>query len=121
MIEQLYCEKCNRTMSSENFYLSNNREKYPNEGYLTQCKKCLTMHVDNWDPDTYLWILQEIDVPYVPDEWHKILAKYGQNKEKLTGMTILGRYLSKMKLKQFKDYRWKDNEFLQEVNNEKIK
>lgn len=121
MIEQLYCEKCNRTMSSENFYLSNNREKYPNEGYLTQCKKCLTMHVDNWDPDTYLWILQEIDVPYVPDEWHKILAKYGQNKEKLTGMTILGRYLSKMKLKQFKDYRWKDNEFLQEVNNAKIK
>jgi hypothetical protein len=36
-------------------------------------------------------------------------------------MTILGRYLSKMKLKQFKDYRWKDNEFLQEVNNAKIK
>jgi hypothetical protein len=35
-------------------------------------------------------------------------------------MTILGRYLSKMKLKQYRDYRWKDTEFLQEVANKKI-
>jgi hypothetical protein len=35
-------------------------------------------------------------------------------------MSILGRYLSKMKLKQFKDYRWKDNDFLQELANTKI-
>jgi hypothetical protein len=38
----------------------------------------------------------------------------------LTGATILGRYLSKMKLKQFREYRWKDTEFLQEVANKKI-
>ena len=58
-----YCEKCNRTMSAEQFYTSNNLEKYPNDGKLKQCKKCITMHVDNWNPDTYLWILQEVDVP----------------------------------------------------------
>ena len=29
------------------------------------------MHVDNWDPNTYLWIIQECDVPYVPEEWNK--------------------------------------------------
>lgn len=78
------------------------------------------MHVDNYNPDTYLWILQDIDVPWVPDEWNKLLAKYGQDKSKLTGMTILGRYLSKMKLKQYKDYRWKDTEHLREVANSKI-
>ena len=38
----------------------------------------------------------------------------------MTGMTILGRYLSKMKLKQFKDYRWKDTEFLQQMANNKL-
>lgn len=120
MPDQYYCEKCNRTMAEDNFYLSNNFEKYP-EGRLTQCKKCLTAHVDNWDPDTYLWILQEIDVPYVPDEWHKVLATWGKDKKKVTGTTILGRYLSKMKLKQWKDFRWKDNDFLQEMANAKIK
>ena len=106
-------------MNASEFYQSNNLVKYPNDGKMNQCKKCLTMHVDNWNPDTYLWILQEIDVPYVPDEWNKILAKYAQNKKAMTGMSVLGRYLSKMKLRQFKDYRWADTEFLQEVANNK--
>ena len=115
-----YCEKCNRTMNAEQFYTSNDLEKYPNDGKLKQCKKCLTMHVDNWNPDTYLWILQEIDVPYVPEEWNKLLAKYGTDRAKLTGMSILGRYLSKMKLKQYKEYRWEHTEHLQNLANKKI-
>ena len=119
MADTFYCEKCNRTMDEKQFYGSNNLEKYP-DGKLKQCKKCITLHVDNYNPDTYLWILQECDVPYIPDEWHKLMMTYGKDKSKLTGMTILGRYLSKMKLKQFKDFRWKDNDFLQELNNTKI-
>ena len=113
-----YCEKCKKTMRGDQFYSSNNTEKYP-EGKLNQCKQCITMHVDNWNPDTFLWILQECDVPYIPDEWSKLLASYAKDPTKVTGMTILGRYLSKMKLKQFRDYRWKDTEFLQEVANNK--
>ena len=31
-----YCEKCNRTMSAEQFYGSNNLDKYP-DGKLKQC------------------------------------------------------------------------------------
>ena len=119
MPESYYCEKCNRTMNADQFYSSNNLEKY-SEGKLHQCKKCITMHVDNFNPDTYLWILQECDVPYVPDEWNKLLQSYAKDKSKLTGTTILGRYLSKMKLKQWREYRWKDTEFLQEVANKKI-
>lgn len=115
-----YCEKCNRTMAEDQFYTSNNLEKYPNDGKLPQCKKCITMHVNNWDPATYLWILQEVDVPYIPEEWNKLMATYAKDKSKVTGMTILGRYLSKMKLKQYRDYRWKDTEFLQELANKKI-
>ena len=119
MAEVFYCEKCNKTMNSDQFYMSNNLEKYP-EGKLNKCKKCISMHVDNFNPDTYLWILQECDVPYVPDEWTKLLAKYARDKAKLSGMTILGRYLAKMRLKQFKEYRWKDSEFLQELANNKL-
>ena len=117
--QQYYCKKCNRTMSDDQFYGSNNLEKYP-EGKLDTCKKCITMHVDNWNPDTYIWILQECNVPYVPDEWMKLLETYGRDKSKVTGMTILGRYLSKMKLKQYKDYRFKDTAFLQELADAKM-
>ena len=115
---QFYCPKCNRTKNEDNFYKSNNLDKYP-EGVLTQCKDCLTMHVDNWEPNTYLWILQECDVPYVADEWNKCLATWGKDRASVKGTTIIGRYLSKMKLKQYKDYRWKDTAYLQEVADKK--
>lgn len=115
-----YCEKCHKTMNGDQFYASNNLEKYPNEGKLPQCKKCITMHVDNWNPETYLWILQEIDVPYIPEEWNKLMATYATPDKKVTGTSILGRYLSKMKLKQYKEYRWQHTEFLQQLADNKI-
>lgn len=119
MDEVMFCEKCHKTMASKNFYVSNNLEKYP-DGKLHQCKNCITMHVDNWDPQTYLWILQEADVPYVPEEWDTLMANYARDRSKVTGATIIGRYLGKMKLKQWRDYRWKDTDFLRELSNSKI-
>lgn len=116
-----YCEKCKKVLRANQFYTSNNLEKYPNDGKLRQCRQCITMHVDNWNPETYTWILQEVDVPYVPEEWFKLLSKYAKDRSKVTGSTILGRYLASMKLKQFKDYRWKDSEFIQQLNEEKLR
>lgn len=112
--ETKFCEKCHKAMRADEFYGSNNLEKYP-DGKLNVCKKCLTMHVDNWNSDTFKDILQECDVPYVPKEWNKLLSSYAQDPSKVTGVTILGRYLSKMKLKQYKEYTWKDTEFLQQL------
>ena len=110
--ETCYCKTCKRTMDSGEFYTSKRVDKFPPNGKMPECKKCLTRHVDNWDPRTYLWILEDIDVPYIEDEWTTLLNRYGQDKKKMTGTTILGRYLSKMKLKQFRDYHWDDTERL---------
>ena len=107
----LYCKTCNRTMDENQFYQTKRTDKYP-DGFLPECKKCLTRHVDNWDPKTYLRILEDIDVPYIEEEWTTLLERYAKDPKKVTGMTILGRYLSKMKLKQFKDYGWADTERL---------
>lgn len=109
-----YCKKCGKTMDDKQFYTSKNLEKYPPDGKMDICKKCLTMHVDNWDPETYKWILQEIDVPYIKEEWNGLLEKYGKDPKKVTGLTIIGRYLSKMKLKQWNKYTWADTETLEE-------
>ena len=111
-----FCEKCRSTKNEDNFYKSNNLEKYP-EGYLNQCKDCITMHVKNWDSSTFMWILQECDVPYVPDQWNQLLARYGKDPSNVKGTTIIGRYLSAMKLNQFKQFRWKDTQFLQDKAN----
>ena len=111
-----YCTKCRSTKNEDNFYKSNNLEKYP-EGFLNQCKDCITMHVDNWEPETFMWILQECDVPYVPDQWNQLLARYGKDPSSVKGTTIIGRYLSAMKLNQFKKFRWADTKFLQDKAN----
>lgn len=109
-----YCEKCGKMMDDTQFYTSKNIEKYPPDGKMSTCKKCLTMHVDNWDPETYKWILQEIDVPYIKEEWNALLERYGKDPNKITGLTIIGRYLSKMKLKQWNKYTWADTEKLEQ-------
>lgn len=116
-----YCTTCRKTLKEENFYTSNNREKYPDDGKLPTCKQCTTMFVDNWNPETYTWILKEIDVPYIPAEWNKLMVKFAKDPEKVTGTTILGRYISKMKLKQYRDYRWADTQFLQDLADKEIR
>jgi hypothetical protein len=48
------------------------------------------------------------------------MKTYAKDPDKVTGLSIMGRYLSKMKLKQHKDYRWEHTEFLQQLAESKI-
>ena len=106
--------------------------KYRDGTRCELCKSCLTMHINNYEEDTYLWIMEKFDVPYIPAEWkkkreaefekayNKVLAG-GVDMEKARtaayNMTkgnsaVFGKYLSGMKLKQHKDERWADTERL---------
>ena len=109
-----FCEKCNKTMDENNFYTYK-------DGHKTElCKKCLTMHINNFDPSTFLWLLEKMDVPYIPEEWNILRDRaYAKDPLKMNGMSVFGKYLSKMKLKQWKDYGWADTERLQEENRKK--
>ena len=73
------------------------------------CKKCLTMHLNAYEPETFLWLLEKMNVPYVPAEWQVLVDKaYAKDPLKFSSMAVFGKYLSKMKLKQWKDYGWED-------------
>lgn len=104
------CNKCGRELEEVKFY------KYRDGSLLEMCKKCLTLHVDVFDDSTFLWILEKMDVPYVPQEWNKVienkLSKY-PNKP-LDHSAVFGSYIARTKLKQLKDYHWADNERIQE-------
>jgi hypothetical protein len=110
------CSKCGKSMDEKNFYTYKDGRK------TELCKKCLTMHIDNFDPDTYLWILEDMDVPYVPEEWNVLRDKaYAKDPYGMNGMSVIGKYLSKMKLKQWKEYGWADGEKLRAQNEQKAK
>lgn len=109
------CEKCKRQMEDTNFYTYSDGTKHK------YCKACLTLHIDNFDPSTFLYILEDMDVPWLPWEWNNLRDKaYAKNPNKMTGMSVIGKYLSKMKLKQFKDKHWADSQKLQEQHEKLI-
>lgn len=111
---EYFCEKCNKTMDENNFYTYKDGQK------TELCKKCLTMHINNFDESTYIWLLEKMDVPYIPEEWNSLRDKaYVKDPSKMNGMSVFGKYLSKMKLKQWKMYSWADTERLQEENEKK--
>lgn len=105
-------------MAETEFYTSNNTTKYPN-GRLTTCKKCITMHVDNYDPETFKWILEEMDVPYIKGEWDGLLKKAQNSDSVVTPISVIGRYVGKMKLIQYRKYRYADSEKIAEEAKQK--
>lgn len=108
------CQKCGKMMDEDlQFY------KYKDGSKTEMCKKCLTMHIDNFDESTYLWLLEKMDVPYVPEEWNVLRDRAFAKNPNLNGMSVFGKYLSKMKLKQWNQYGWADTERLNALNSEK--
>ena len=107
--DKFYCKKCGKWMGENSFFT------YKDGSKTEMCKECLTMHIDNFDESTYVWLLEKMDVPYIPAEWNILRDRiYEKDPSKLKSSSVFGRYLSKMKLKQWKQYGWKDTEMLQE-------
>lgn len=103
-------------MSDVNFYTHRDKSK------SDMCKACETMHINNWEPETYMWLLEKYDVPYVEEEWIKIRDKaYAKDPYKMNGMSVIGKYLSLMKLKNWMEYKFADTERLREERAEKAR
>ena len=103
---RITCSKCGRTMDEAHFYTGTR---------YNLCKQCLTMHIDNFNPDTYLYILKIFDVPYIESAWTSIRDKaYAKNPNKMNGLSVIGKYLAQMKLNNFRKYSWADTERLQQ-------
>lgn len=103
---RFFCPECKKTMSESQFFKTTKSTRFPT-GLLPHCKSCVTMKVVDTDERTFLGILKDLDLPYIPAEWRKLLAK------KEPGMpSIFGKYVSKMRLGQFNKYKWADTERL---------
>jgi len=117
-VKQKVCQKCLKPMALQaQFYQTKDLENYP-DGYLDLCKKCFTMHINIHEPSSFIHLMETLDLPYIESEWNKMVEKYGQN-PKTTATAIFGRYVAKMKLKQYSNYSFKDS--AQFVKDQKMK
>ena len=112
--KKYHCSRCNKTLGETRFYT------YRDGSKVELCKDCLCAHVNNFEPDSFTWILKKMDVPYIPWEWNTLRdRKYQEDPVKGTGgPAVMGKYLAKMKLTQWRDketgqpYTWADTERL---------
>ena len=107
----IYCEKCGRAQNEKEFmFLIIQKISKWKLKMVFQCTQIIgtDLFMDS----------SRVRVPYVPENG-KLLEKYASDPKQSTGMTILV-VICQNELKQFKDYRWKDTEFLQEVANNRV-
>ena len=115
--KKCFCQRCKKKMGSINFYA------YKDGSKCQICKSCLTAHIDNFNPDTFEWILEKMDVPYIPAEWNVLRDRaFQKDPYKMNGMSVIGKYLGKMRLNQYSKYGYADTEaLLQERESNKQK
>lgn len=113
--QKIICSKCLKSLKPIAFYTYKDGQK------MSMCKDCLTMHIDNFVPKTFLHILQDLDMPYIEGEWNSLRDRAFAKNPNLNGKSVIGKYISKMKLKQYADYTWADTERIKIENEEKTK
>ena len=111
---KFFCLNCKKTLDVKNFFKTYRTDKFAN-GILPYCKTCVTMGVEDTDESTFLPILKEIDMPYSPTAWRELVVKKTPHSP-----SILGKYISKMHLNQYKHKRWKDTKELVENESQNI-
>lgn len=104
------CSKCGRSKILDEFFCYKNGERDD------LCKDCLLEHVDNGDPDTFLWILERYDIPYIERMWVSMSNReFKANPGRFGPKSVLGKYMRNMKMHQYRKFGYADSDN-QELN-----
>lgn len=113
--DRMKCEKCGRLRKiATDFYKDKHGEVYP------VCRTCLTANIDNRNPDTFTWILKELDMPYVEPVWVKIAnQEFIKNPKNFGPKTVIGKYMRTMRTQQYANKFWADSDELTQIEGNK--
>lgn len=104
---KITCSKCGKAKKETEFF------KMKTGSRCDLCRTCLTAHIDNRNPDTFLWILEKFDVPYIEHVWIPMCNSiYMKDPAKFGPSSVMGRYLRTMNMQQYINYGYADTEKL---------
>lgn len=99
------CIKCGKTKKETSFFKMKSGER------CDWCKDCLTIHIDNRKPDTFKWILEMFDVPYIESVWvEQTNRQFQKNPGKFGPASVIGQYIRTMNMAQYADYHYTDSD-----------
>lgn len=103
------CRICGRTRPAYEFYA----RKDGDGGPITACKDCCAANLDLTRPETFMWVLEELDVPFVASRFYKTfddkMRKDGPGYSRKAALGIYVRTITKLNMRQ---YGFKDSEEL---------
>lgn len=79
--------------------------------YCSYCKDCCCDTIDLDDIESFRPLCQELDIPYIKRDLGLILGF----KFSLTKKVVIGRYIAKMRLKNFYPFHYEDSDNFNEV------
>ena len=99
------CSKCGRSLKETEFF------KMKTGNRCDLCKDCLCQYIDNRKPETFRWILEMFDVPYIEKKWTQITnERYKKNPGKFGPKSVIGTYLRTMNMMQYRDFHYSDSD-----------
>lgn len=106
------CNKCGRTLKETEFFKMKTGNRYD------LCKDCLCQYIDNRKPDTFKWILEAFDVPYIEKKWTQLTnERYKKDPGKFGPKSVIGLYLRTMNMTQYRDLHYEDSDDLNQFTN----
>ena len=106
--EYKVCSKCGRSLKETEFF------KMKTGNRCDLCKDCLCQYIDNRKPETFKWILEMFDVPYIEKKWTQITnERYKKNPGKFGPKSVIGTYLRTMNMMQYRDFHYSDSDNLE--------
>lgn len=102
---KIQCKSCGK-MKDESYGFWHKRRTGEN---FSVCKECATKFIDNKKPSTFLWILKELDMPFVEDRWISLCRKkYAKDPERFGPASVIGTYIRIMSMQEFADCTYAD-------------
>ena len=84
-----------------------------NNDYTKYTKEEIRDKIDPFKPETFIPFLKDMNYPYFENEWGHILSK---SYKSVGGIrTVIGRYISKMRLCSYKNFTFKDSQYHKEL------
>ena len=84
-----------------------------NNKYTKYTKEEIRNMIDPFRPETFIFILKDMNYPYFEREWGNILSKSYKNYRGIKA--VIGKYIAKMQLKGYKIFTFKDSRYHKEL------
>lgn len=100
------CANCGMLLDEKQFLYSHRLDRHP-DGKQDFCKSCIASSIDIDNEETYMWVLEDADIPYIPYFWN-------QHKDS-DAIKVIAKYFARMKLCSFRELRFEDTERVRDL------